>query len=161
MHQISEVSVFIPKQQIQELGVNFLDVLKKISPEDLLRKQQAIALIASRLQYSNVTTAHTDHALLEIVTLQFRSIDSWMDNCYALFCMMLWCSSQLGSGMEAMDEPGNPLLETPWMSLLVPYLPHLTLPHLTSPHPTSPHPTSPHPTSPYPTSPHLSVVARR
>jgi len=122
MHQISEVSVFIPKQQVQELGVNFLDVLKKISPEDLLRKQQAIALIASRLQYSNVTTAHTDHALLEIVTLQFRSIDGWMDNCYALFCMMLWSSSQLGSGMEAMDEPGNPLLETPWMSLLVPYL---------------------------------------
>jgi len=79
MHQISEVSVFIPKQQVQELGVNFLDVLKKISPEDLLRKQQAIALIASRLQYSNVTTAHTDHALLEIVTLQFRSIDGWMD----------------------------------------------------------------------------------
>lgn len=61
MHQISEVSVFIPKQQIQELGVNFLDVLKKISPEDLFRKQRAIALIASRLQYSNVTTtAHTD-----------------------------------------------------------------------------------------------------
>ena len=131
MHQISEVSVFIPKQQIQELGVNFLDVLKKISPEDLLRKQRAIALIASRLQYSNVTTAHTDHALLEIVTLQLRSIDRWMDNCYALFYMMLWSSSQLGSGMEAMDEPGNPLLETPWMSLLVPYL---TLPYPTSPY---------------------------
>ena len=131
MHQISEVSVFIPKQQIQELGVNFLDVLKKISAEDLLRKQRAIALIASRLQYSNVTTAHTDHALLEIVTLQLRSIDRWMDNCYALFYMMLWSSSQLGSGMEAMDEPGNPLLETPWMSLLVPYL---TLPYPTSPY---------------------------
>ena len=131
MHQISEVSVFIPKQQIQELGVNFLDVLKKISAEDLLRKQRAIALIASRLQYSNVITAHTDHALLEIVTLQLRSIDIWMDNCYALFYMMLWSSSQLGSGMEAMDEPGNPLLETPWMSLLVPYL---TLPYPTSPY---------------------------
>jgi len=52
--QISEVSVFIPKQQIQELGVNFLDVLRKISPEDLFKKQRAIALIASRLQYSNV-----------------------------------------------------------------------------------------------------------
>jgi len=53
--QISEVSVFIPKQQIQESGVNFLEVLRSIPPAELLRKQRAIARIAPRLQYSVVS----------------------------------------------------------------------------------------------------------
>ena len=47
--------MFIPKQQIQESGVNFLEVLRSIPPAELLRKQRAIARIAPRLQYSVVS----------------------------------------------------------------------------------------------------------
>ena len=47
--------MFIPKQQIQESGVNFLEVLRSIPAAELLRKQQAIERIAPRLQYSVVS----------------------------------------------------------------------------------------------------------
>lgn len=39
-------------QDINNGGLNFLDYLKKISPEDILRKQKAIEIIAPTLQYS-------------------------------------------------------------------------------------------------------------
>ena len=73
--QISEVSVFIPKQQVQEVGVNFLSILKKISPEDLLKKQLAIARIAPRLQYSNVR-------------ILLLNIDHDDERCGGCYCMV-------------------------------------------------------------------------
>ena len=39
---------------INEGGANFIEVLKAISPDELKRKQEAIAKIAPRLQYSVV-----------------------------------------------------------------------------------------------------------
>ena len=47
--------MFIPKQQVQETGLNYLEVLRSITPAELLRKQKAIERIASRLQYSSVS----------------------------------------------------------------------------------------------------------
>lgn len=46
--------MFIPKQQVQEAGVNYLETLRSITPAELLRKQRAIERIAPRLQYSVV-----------------------------------------------------------------------------------------------------------
>jgi len=67
--QISEVSVFIPKQQVQETGLNFLQILRTITPAELLRKQQAIERIAPRLQYSVVS--HSVVVLLCIAVYEF------------------------------------------------------------------------------------------
>lgn len=52
--EMTEVSVYMPKQMIMEENANFLDILKAITPEELLKKQLAIERIASRLQYSLV-----------------------------------------------------------------------------------------------------------
>lgn len=52
--KLSEISVYIPKQQILEQGGNFLDILNAIPPEELKLKQRAIARIAPRLQYAVV-----------------------------------------------------------------------------------------------------------
>ena len=49
-----DVSVFIPKQSIMEGGANYLDILKGISDEEIMRKQRAIEAVAPRLQYSVV-----------------------------------------------------------------------------------------------------------
>lgn len=47
--------MYIPKQTIVERGVNFLDVLQAIPPEELRRKQLAIERIAPCLQYGVVS----------------------------------------------------------------------------------------------------------
>jgi hypothetical protein len=55
--------VFIPKQQVQESNLNYLEILRSITPEQLLKKQQAIARIAPRLQYSVVRGAYRPRPL--------------------------------------------------------------------------------------------------
>jgi hypothetical protein len=55
--------VFIPKQQVQESNLNYLEILRSITPEQLLKKQQAIARIAPRLQYSVVRALILSHPL--------------------------------------------------------------------------------------------------
>ena len=52
--EINEIAVYIPRTAILEHKVNFIDVLRAITPEELSRKQLAIERIASRLQYSVV-----------------------------------------------------------------------------------------------------------
>ncbi|RYH32498.1 hypothetical protein EON65_00535 [archaeon] len=52
--ELDEVAVFIPKQNIMEQQANFLELLREISPEELLRKQKAIERIAPTLQYAVV-----------------------------------------------------------------------------------------------------------
>jgi hypothetical protein len=63
--------VFIPKQQVQESNLNYLEILRSITPEQLLKKQQAIARIAPRLQYSVVRGAyHSTSTVTEHVTVR-------------------------------------------------------------------------------------------
>eukprot|EP01038_Epipyxis_sp_PR26KG_P012142 gene12142-16256_t len=51
---INNVAVYIPMKIINEQNENFLKILSAISPEEILKKQKAIAVIAPRLQYSIV-----------------------------------------------------------------------------------------------------------
>lgn len=50
--ELEEAAVYIPATDVTENGVKFLDVLKAITPEELLKKQRVIERIAPRLQYS-------------------------------------------------------------------------------------------------------------
>ena len=54
---IEEIAVYIPRTAILKEKVNFIDVLRAISPEELRKKQLAIERIAPRLQYSIVPNA--------------------------------------------------------------------------------------------------------
>lgn len=58
--EVSLVSVYIPKDLIMEETGNFMDALRAISAADLLKKQQAIARVASRLQYTLVPAHATE-----------------------------------------------------------------------------------------------------
>lgn len=49
---VDDVSVYIPMKDINENNINFIDVLKAIPPDELKRKQRAIASIAPRLQFA-------------------------------------------------------------------------------------------------------------
>lgn len=60
--EVAETTVFIPKKDVIDGDVKFLDVLKSISDEELLRKQQRIAEIAPRLQYSVVPNEYLNTA---------------------------------------------------------------------------------------------------
>lgn len=51
---LNDVAVYIPKQMIMESNGNFLTILRAIDSQEVLRKQQAIARIAPRLQYAVV-----------------------------------------------------------------------------------------------------------
>lgn len=51
---MDDVSVYIPMKSINNQEVNFVDILKKISPEEIARKQKLIEQIAPRLQYAVV-----------------------------------------------------------------------------------------------------------
>ena len=63
------VSVYIPKQMIMEEGANFVDILKAMSEEDILKKQLAIEQIAPRLQYAVVSILDIFHSLSHSLTL--------------------------------------------------------------------------------------------
>jgi hypothetical protein len=52
--QMEKVSVYIPMSAINVDNVNFLEVLRKVSPEEVAEKQQLIREIAPSLQYSIV-----------------------------------------------------------------------------------------------------------
>lgn len=52
--EVDAVSVYIPIKSINIEGANFIDILKKIPKEDILKKQKLIESIAPRLQYSVV-----------------------------------------------------------------------------------------------------------
>eukprot|EP01036_Dinobryon_divergens_P031536 gene31536-40950_t len=54
---IEDIAVYIPRTAILKENVNFIDVLRAISPEELRKKQLAIERIAPRLQYSVVPNA--------------------------------------------------------------------------------------------------------
>ena len=54
------VTVYIPQQSILEDKKNYMDILKAIPPEELLKKQLAIEKIAPRLQYSVVPASIQD-----------------------------------------------------------------------------------------------------
>jgi len=49
---IEDIAVYIPRAAILDQKVNFLDVLKAITPQELRRKQLAIEKVAPRLQFS-------------------------------------------------------------------------------------------------------------
>eukprot|EP01035_Chromulina_nebulosa_P020816 gene20816-26984_t len=51
---LDEVSVYIPMKDINDNGINFIDVLNAIPKLELIKKQQAIAKLAPTLQYSVV-----------------------------------------------------------------------------------------------------------
>ena len=62
---IEAIAVYIPRTAILKENVNFIDVLRAITPEELRKKQLAIERIAPRLQYSvvpNTTTSSTSTA---------------------------------------------------------------------------------------------------
>jgi hypothetical protein len=51
---VEDVAVYIPMNAIMEEGVNFINVLKAITPMQLAKKQAAIRRLAPSLQYSVV-----------------------------------------------------------------------------------------------------------
>lgn len=51
---VDRVSIYIPMTDINEKGINFLHVLRNVTPAVLREKQNAITEIAPRLQYSVV-----------------------------------------------------------------------------------------------------------
>jgi hypothetical protein len=54
---------------IMEEGANFVDILKAMSEEDILKKQLAIEQIAPRLQYAVVSILDIFHSLSHSLTL--------------------------------------------------------------------------------------------
>ena len=52
--EVDAATIYIPLQQVLQGSVDFMQVLRDISAEDIQRKQQVIAKLAPRLQYSVV-----------------------------------------------------------------------------------------------------------
>ena len=64
MPQVREVSVYIPMYDVVFNNVSFVEVLASIPADEIQRKQQAIARIAPRLQYSAVPDRYLNAEIL-------------------------------------------------------------------------------------------------
>jgi hypothetical protein len=53
--QVDNVAIYIPMKTINEDDANFMQILKDIPPEEVMRKQLEIEKIAPRLQYAVVS----------------------------------------------------------------------------------------------------------
>ena len=65
--QVDEVSIYIPMYEVVTNGVNFMDVLMGIPENVIAAKQEKIASIAPRLQYSKVPSHFLDDAMMDFV----------------------------------------------------------------------------------------------
>mmetsp|Transcript_27904 Transcript_27904/g.39638 ORF Transcript_27904/g.39638 Transcript_27904/m.39638 type:complete len:350 (-) Transcript_27904:1226-2275(-) len=90
---IEDIAVYIPRADILEQKVKFLDVLKAISPQELHRKQLAIEKIAPRLQFSVTPTAiQNDKQAKKIEKKKKRKRMNGLESVHKAVSLAVWDS---------------------------------------------------------------------